>query len=113
MGHPQCMVEQIFPIILSKGAASHSKSVKFTKEQLEHLYKLLQSPQFSVNPSGSLDQKDTSITTLLSDNSGETNPWIMDSGAIDHITSCSNLFSTYKYCSGNKKSELSTVLSQQ
>ena len=30
-------------------------------------------------------------------------PWIIDSGASDHMTSLSSLFKTYSPCSGNKK----------
>ncbi|KAK4853166.1 hypothetical protein QYF36_004787 [Acer negundo] len=32
-------------------------------------------------------------------------PWVIDSGASDHMTSISSLFNTYSLCSGNKKGE--------
>ena len=49
-------------------------------------------------------QKGNFVTTLLSVNSNQTSsPWIIDSGATDHMTSCSNFFSTYKSCAGNQK----------
>ncbi|KAL6325733.1 hypothetical protein AAG906_024551 [Vitis piasezkii] len=40
----------------SQGQEVNSSTTIFMKEQLEHLYKLFQSPQFSINPSCSLAQ---------------------------------------------------------
>ena len=87
----------------NQGQQVTSEAFPFTKEQLEHLYNLFQSPQFRVNPSCSLAQKGNFVTALLSVNSSQTNSWIIDSGATNHMTSCSNFFSTYKPCAENKK----------
>lgn len=76
----------------------------FTKEQLEHLYKLFKSPQFTVNPSCSLATQGNSYVTALSSLcSFSSNPWIIDSGATDHMKNCSHLFSSYSPCAGNRK----------
>ena len=82
----------------------NSSTTPFMKEQLEHLDKLFQSPQFSVNPSCSLAQTGNYLTTILS--SVKSNPsysWIIDSGATDHMIGCSTLFSSYGPCARNKK----------
>lgn len=53
-------------------------------------------------PSGSVAQQgifSSAFNTYLDHNT----PWIIDSGASDHMTSYSNLFSTYLPCSGNRK----------
>ena len=80
------------------------ETVPFTKEQLKHLYKLYQSPKLSINPSCSLAQKGNYFTiTSLSVIPNSINPWIIDSGATNHMKSCSKLFSSYNPCAGNKK----------
>ncbi|RDX76604.1 Protein HESO1, partial [Mucuna pruriens] len=80
---------------------STSETNPFTKEQLEHLYKIF-SPKMTTNPSCSLAQKGTYLTTALS-TKNTPNPWIIDSGATDHMIDCSKLFSSYSPCAGNKK----------
>ena len=63
----------------------------FTREQLEILHKLLQSPQFrpnapnSYNLSCSLAEIGTVSSAFLSVNSNQIDSWIVDSGASDHI----------------------------
>lgn len=81
----------------------NSESSPFTKEQLEHLYKLF-TTKMSVTPSSSLAQKCISFSaTLLSSKPDSKAPWIIDSGASDHMTNCSKLFSIYSPCAGHKK----------
>ena len=87
----------------NQGQQVTSEAFPFTKEQLKHLHNLFQSPQVKVNPSYSLAKKGNFVTALLSVNSSQINSWIIDSRATDHMTSCSNFFSTYKSCVENKK----------
>ncbi|KAH9657194.1 retrovirus-related pol polyprotein from transposon RE1 [Citrus sinensis] len=81
-----------------------TESQLFTKEQLEQLYRFLNQSQSLPNPSSfsSLAQKGNNFTTL-----GvvyeKQDPWIIDSGATDHMTSHSKLFSSYIPCSGSQK----------
>ena len=87
----------------SQAPQINSEMSNFTKEQLGHLYKLFQSPQFS-NPSCSLAQQGNYlIATLSSIKSNVHYSWIIDSGATDHMTGSSKIFSSYKPCAGNKK----------
>ncbi|KAK3027903.1 hypothetical protein RJ639_040280 [Escallonia herrerae] len=87
----------------NQGQQSTPEASLFTKEQLEHLYSLFQSPHFQVNPSCSLAQKGNFVSALLSIIPNQNNSWIIDSGATDRMTSCFHLFSTYTPCVGNKK----------
>lgn len=82
----------------SQEPASTSGTLPFTKE---HRYKPF-SPKITVDPSCSLAQRGTSFTTALFTQNSK-NPWIIDFGAIDHMTDCSNMFSSYSPCAGNKK----------
>ena len=87
----------------SQGLQINSEKPNFTKEQLSHLYKLFQSPQFS-NPSCSLAQQGNYLIAALSSIKSNVHcPWIIDSGATDHMTGSSQIFSSYKPCAGNKK----------
>ncbi|RVW35006.1 Retrovirus-related Pol polyprotein from transposon RE1 [Vitis vinifera] len=87
----------------SQGPQINSEKPNFTKEQLSHLYKLFQSPQFS-NPSCSLAQQGNYLIAALSSIKSNVHcPWIIDSGATDHMTGSSQIFSSYKPCAGNKK----------
>ncbi|RVW20671.1 hypothetical protein CK203_112325 [Vitis vinifera] len=43
------------------------------------------------------------IAALSSIKSNVHCPWIIDSGATDHMTGSSQIFSSYKPCAGNKK----------
>ncbi|KAI5405320.1 hypothetical protein KIW84_052194 [Lathyrus oleraceus] len=66
-----------------------------TTEQLDRLYKLLESP----TPSCSIATKGNSAFLSVS----LSHTWIVDSGASDHMTGESTLFSSYSPCAGNKK----------
>lgn len=71
--------------------SSSSDSSPFTKDQLEHLSKLLQSHLGKSNPSCSLAQTSShsiSIVAYINFN----NSWILDSGATDHMTWTSQFF---------------------
>ena len=67
---------------------------------MDHLLKLLKSNSSSGIPSVSLAQTGINSNALSCSNSA---PWIIDSGASDHMTSFSNLFSSYSPCSGSEK----------
>ena len=70
----------------SQGPQINSEMPNFTKEQLGHLYKLFQSSQFS-NPSCSLAQQGNYLIAALSSIKSNVHcPWIIDSGATDHMT---------------------------
>lgn len=81
----------------------NSKSLPFTKERLEHLFNFF-SNKMLVNPFYCLVQKGISFSSaLVSTKQNSKALWIVDSGASDHMTNCSKLFSTYSPCAGYKK----------
>lgn len=58
----------------------------------------------TAKPSCSLDQKNTYlIAALFSTDRSFKVAKVIDSGATDHMTDCSRLFSSYGPCAGNKK----------
>lgn len=70
-------------------------------EQVDHLLQLLKSTPISGPPIGSLAQTGDIPCTY---SCGLTlAPWIIDSGASDHMTSTSQFFHSYYPCPGNKK----------
>ena len=73
----------------------------FNKDNLKQLFKLWTSHQSSI-PSSSLAQKGIHMTALKIslDNS---NPWILDSGASNHMNGSSYMFHTYYPCLGHEK----------
>ncbi|KAI5442653.1 hypothetical protein KIW84_011620 [Lathyrus oleraceus] len=66
-----------------------------TTEQLDRLYKLPESP----TPSCSIATKGNSAFLSVS----LSHTWIVDSGASDHMTNESTLFSSYSQCASNQK----------
>ncbi|CAJ2635918.1 unnamed protein product [Trifolium pratense] len=74
---------------------SSSIQLSFTMEQLDRLYKILESNTLS----GSVAPKGTSALFSVS----PSRAWIVDSGASDHMTGDSTLFSSYSPCAGNHK----------
>lgn len=74
----------------------------FSKEQMGQVLKLLISNPQSGNPNVSLAQT-SSNSSAFSCHSSPT-PWIIDSGASDHMTNLSRVFHYYSPCSGDKKS---------
>ncbi|KAI5396460.1 hypothetical protein KIW84_062613 [Lathyrus oleraceus] len=66
--------------------------IPLTTEQLDRLYKLLESP----TPSCSIETKGNYAFLSVSLN----HTWIVDSGASDHTTGESTLFSSYNPCTG-------------
>lgn len=85
----------------STPTANEAESSPFSKEQLSHLLKLLKSCSSSNAPIGSMAQTGSNSLALFV--LGSTTPWIIDSGASDHMTSCSQLFDSYYPCSGSEK----------
>ncbi|KAK2402482.1 hypothetical protein QL285_051997 [Trifolium repens] len=78
-----------------KGQSSSSIQHSFTTEQLDKLYKILESDilSCSIAPKGN--------SALLSVSTSRA--WIVDSGASDHMTGDSTMFSSYSPCAGNHK----------
>ena len=81
--------------------STNSNTIPFTKEQLEHLYKLVQSPKLSFVQYGN-----PLITAFFGVVPNSIHSWIIDSGATDHMTGCFKMFSSYSPCAGNKKAKL-------
>ena len=79
----------------------NSDAIPFTKEQLEHLYKLIQSPKLSFVQKGN-----PFVTTFFGVVPNSIHSWIIDFRATDHMTSCSKMFSSYSPSVGNKKVKL-------
>ena len=89
-----------------QGNQVFSDKLPFTKEQIDSLCKLLQSLSPTINSSSScsLVQKGNYLTTsLYSVKPNSICPWIIDSGATDHMTGSSKLFSSYNPCARNQK----------
>lgn len=80
--------------------ANQANSSHFNKEQIDQLLKLIKSNSSSGIPNVYLAQTGRNPIALSCLNSS---PWIIDSGASDHMTSFSHLFETYSPCSGNQK----------
>ena len=79
-----------------------SESSLFTKDQLEHLYKLFQSSSFNSSTlSCSLAQKSNYFSTALVCHPSNPCSWIIDSRATNHMKGSPSLFSAYKKCAGN------------
>ncbi|PNX54408.1 hypothetical protein L195_g048027 [Trifolium pratense] len=71
---------------------SSSIQLSFTTEQQDRPYKILESNTLS----GSISSKGTSSFLSVISSSA----WIIDSGASDHMTGDSTLFSSYGPCAG-------------
>ncbi|KAK2455029.1 hypothetical protein QL285_002518 [Trifolium repens] len=72
-----------------------SIQLSFTTEQLDRLYKILESDTLS----GSISPN--SISSLLT--VGPSSAWIVDTSATDHMSGDSTLFSSYNACAGKHK----------
>src|ERR1044072_6853114 len=85
-------------------AAHEAEKTPVRKEQVEELIRLLNSNFLSGLSSGSVAQTgNLSTPSSLNCTSNMCVPWVIDSGASDHMTSRSSLFKTYSPCSGNEK----------
>ena len=84
-------------------SANEAETGPFTKEQMDHLLKLLRTNSLSGIPNVSLAQTGSESSALSCHLKSGPAPWIIDSGASDHMTSFSNLFSSYSPCSRNEK----------
>lgn len=75
----------------------------FTKEQMKHLLTLMKSGSLlSDSPNVSVAHTSNNLKAL-SCCINSSAPWIIDSGAFDHMTSSFKLFQSYTPCPGNKK----------
>ena len=74
-----------------------STTPSFSKEQLAHLCTLLN--QSSMKPSSSSEIHNASVAHSGNFSSTSNTPWIIDSGATDHMTGLQHLFDSYFPCS--------------
>ncbi|RVW67172.1 hypothetical protein CK203_062504 [Vitis vinifera] len=72
--------------------------------QEEHLLALLKSNLTSDTSSVSLAHTGNELYALSC--RFKSTPWIIDSGASDHMTNSSNMFESYSPCPGNKKVQI-------
>ena len=68
---------------------------------MEHLLALLKSDSTSDTPSVSTAHTGNELYALSCH--FKSTPWIIDSGAYDHMTNSLNMFESYSPCPGNKK----------
>ena len=80
--------------------STNSTAIPFTKEQLEHLYELVQSPKLSF-----VEKGNPLATTFFGIIPNSIHSWIIDSGATDHMTGCFKMFS-YSPRACNKRVKL-------
>ncbi|KAF5467577.1 hypothetical protein F2P56_011815 [Juglans regia] len=81
--------------------ANEANANFLSAKQVDHLLQLLKSTPTSGPPTGSLGQTGD-ISSAFSCGLALA-PWIIDSGASDHMTTTSQLFQSYHPCPGNKK----------
>jgi hypothetical protein len=89
--------------------ANEAEVTSFTKEQMEHLLTLLKSNSSFGIPSVSVAQTGNEPNALSCCLNSST-PWIIDSGAFDHMTSSHNFFESYSHVLELKRLELHTVV---
>ena len=76
-----------------------NNEVTLSKTQMETLCKMVAESQIK---GGLIAQQGTNMTVFGGLTRKEA-PWIIDSGAFDHMTDCENLFSSYVPSSSNQK----------
>eukprot|EP00261_Vitis_vinifera_P039416 XP_019080659.1 PREDICTED: uncharacterized protein LOC104881375 isoform X1 [Vitis vinifera] len=81
--------------------ANEVETSPFTTEQMEHLPALLKSNLTSGTSSVFVAHTGNELYALSC--RFKSTPWIIDSGASDHMTNSSNMFGSYLPCPGNKK----------
>lgn len=82
-------------------AANIAEVPSLNREQMEQLLQFLKT-----SPPTALVGKEAQMCSAFSVTSLLSAPWIIDSGAYNHMASFPNLFQTYILCSGNKKSRI-------
>lgn len=84
-------------------SANEAETSPFTKEQMDHLHALLKfNSSTSGIPTASIAHTGNEMHALNCLLKSST-PWIIDSGASDHMTNYSNFFESYIPCPDNKK----------
>lgn len=81
--------------------ANEADSSPCTKEQMDNLLKFLKFNSSLNIPAGTVAQTGKDSWALSAHN--HSNPWIIDSGASEHMTNCSHLFNSYFPSSGFEK----------
>ena len=84
--------------------ANEAETSPLSKEQMDHLLKLLNYNSSFGTPNSSLAQTGCNPNALSC--SLNSTPWIIDSGAFDHMTSLSHLFNSYLPCYENERIRL-------
>ncbi|KAG6507933.1 hypothetical protein ZIOFF_033288 [Zingiber officinale] len=107
------MEENISTNYMCYPTAKETDSDPFNKEQMDQLLKLIKFNFSSRIPSVSLAQTGSNPKALHMSKALSclnSSPWIIDSEATDHMSSCSHLFDTYSPCSGNEKIRIADEL---
>ena len=81
--------------------ANEAKNSPFTKEQMEHLLALLKSGSSSSGSTNVFIAHTGNESYALTCCFNSSAPWIIDSGASDHMTNFFKLFQSYTPCPGN------------
>ncbi|KAJ9697393.1 hypothetical protein PVL29_009284 [Vitis rotundifolia] len=81
--------------------ANEAKTNPFTTKQMKHLLALLKSNSTSGTPNVFVAYTGNELYALSC--RFKSTPWIIDSGASDHMTNSSNMFESYSPCPGNKR----------
>ena len=74
-----------------------------SKEEVEALGRLMSRLDTSAITSSSFAHTGNLATALHASGTPSEDPWVIDSGAFDHITGTSPLFMSYNPCSGRDK----------
>ncbi|KAI5408845.1 hypothetical protein KIW84_054609 [Lathyrus oleraceus] len=83
--------------------ANKTDSSPCTKEKMDNLLKFLKFNSYLNIPTGTVAQTGKDSWALSAHN--PSNPWIIDSGASEHMTNCSHLFNSYFPSSGPELGE--------
>lgn len=97
----QSPAEPISPV--TQSGPSSSEFVMLTKDEVENFRRLMSQMSTSTAASSAFAHSGNNPTALSASCHTFSHPWIIDSGASDHMTGLSNLFSSYITCSGRQQ----------